>query len=328
MSDIAKEVKKCSISFNKNTQLETMLKEPNLGKLKTSETHLEVRAQPSASDTSDIHSDILDKKLASSNKINVKLPGDDKTPDINGCAFLANGKLLLMDGANRNIKLLDSSFAVEDNFVLSARPLDIAAVDDGTAIVALPDEPMLQYVHMIPKLDLGRTLSFDGECYSVVVVNDDLFVCCCEGDKGDIRIVDKDGKEKRRIDVKKGFFGSRLFKWPRYIISNVLHTKIFVSDKSTDRVTCLTTDGKIIYQYKDESMRPRGLYVDAEDNLLVCSYYEDNIQVITAEGKKYKTLLTIEDGLEGPKSIVFRPRENIFVVGCWNTENLLIFQQA
>ena len=44
MSDIAKEVKKCSISFEESTQLEVLLKETSLGKLEVREAHLEAIA--------------------------------------------------------------------------------------------------------------------------------------------------------------------------------------------------------------------------------------------------------------------------------------------
>ena len=242
---------------------------------------------------------------------------------------MPNGKLLLTDNANHKVQLLDSSFAAEDSLVLPSAPVDITALDDGTALVALPWEHRLQYIHITPKLKLGRTVPVDGYCYSVAVIGDELFVGCRKDDKSDIRVLGKDGNDKIRVDVKKGLFGSRLFKCPLYITTNMSHTKIFVSDHFTDMVSCLTTDGTIIYQYKEGSMRgPRGLYVDAEDNLLVCSYHDDEVQVITADGKKYKTLLSSQDDLYRPRSIAVRPIDNTLVVGCNNKDHLFISQVA
>ena len=44
--------------------------------------------------------------------------------------------------------------------------------------------------------------------------------------------------------------------------------KIFVSSGANDiaTVTCTTTDGNLVYQFKDKELSfPKGLYVDAED---------------------------------------------------------------
>ena len=181
MFNIAKEVKKCSISFEQNTQLEALLKETNLGNLKISEAHLETTADSSASYTrGTIRPVILDMKKVSSTSANVKLPDDENTPNIEGCAFLSNGKLLLTDSTNYKVKLLDRSFAFEDSLVLPSRPQSITALDDGSAIVALPYAHTLLYIHITPKLKLGRTVPVDGKCYSVAVVDDELFVSCCE----------------------------------------------------------------------------------------------------------------------------------------------------
>ena len=268
--------------------------------------------------------------IVSSSQANVKLPSDDDILNIFGCAFLPNGKILLADGANKKVKLLNSSFAVEDSLAFSCEACDITAVDDGTAIVVFPG--VLQYIHITPKLKSGRTVSVDIDIYSVVVVNDDLFACCVKNDdKGEIIVLDNDGNAKRRIDAKKEFFGSRLFKWPRYITSNMSRTKIYVSDPDTNMVSCLTNDGTIIFQYKDRSMRAlRGLYVDAEDNLLVCSWYDHNgVQAITADGKKYiKAVLSKQDGLDCPQGIDFRLSDKTLVVVCYGKENLLIYKLA
>ena len=322
--DIEKEFKKYLLIFELNMQLEDSLKEKPLGNLKIWEANLKVRAKDV------IHPVVAGMKVTSSSRTNVKLSDDEETPDITGCAFLPNGMLLLADWANKKVKLLDSLFVVKDSLVLSSRPWDITALDDDTAIVTLPDEHELQYIHMSPKLEQGRTVSVDGESNSVAIVENELFVACRKWDKGDIRVLDEDASEKKRIDVvKKRMFGTqtRIFKWPRYMTSNMSQSKIFVSDFETKMITCLTASGSIIYQYKDATMkRPCALYVDAEDNLLVCDYYESKVQVITAHGKKDKTLLRSDAGLDYPQSIALRPIDATCIVGCAGSENLLIFE--
>ena len=78
----------------------------------------------------------------------------------------------------------------------------------------------------------------------------------------------------------------------------------------------MTMDGKIVYQYTDEELKaPYGMQVDAEDNILVCDSISDKVQVITADGKKYGTLLSSSDGIDQPSGIAYREADDRLLVG-------------
>ena len=48
----------------------------------------------------------------------------------------------------------------------------------------------------------------------------------------------------------------------------------------------MTMDYHVIYQYLDKEMKcPIGSHCDGGDNILVCDYELNSIQVITAEGR-------------------------------------------
>ena len=71
------------------------------------------------------------------------------------------------------------------------------------------------------------------------------------------------------------------------------------------------------YQYKDQELRdPCGMYVDTEDNILVCDYYSNTVQMITANGKMYGILLSSNDGIDRPCSIAYRETDDTLLVGC------------
>ena len=102
--------------------------------------------------------------------------------------------------------------------------------------------------------------------------------------------------------------------------------KICVSDHDTDIVTCLTPDGTNLYENQDKNLRrSHGLYVDSEDNVLVCSITA-TIVVLTANGVKHKALISSKDGLRNSKAVDFRPSDGQLVVGCWNEENLFTYK--
>ena len=159
----------------------------------------------------------------------------------------------------------------------------------------------------------------------MAVVKGELYVTCRnysrEGE-GEIRVLGLDGKLKRRLGVNQD--GSFMFKWPDYITVSSSGEKIFVSDYGTRTVTCMSVDGRVIYTYKDDSMRrPYGLLCDSEDNILVCGGSSNNVQVLTADGKRHCTLLTARDGLVYPEPIAYGDSDNTLFVGCYH---LLSFQ--
>ena len=312
-----------SLTFEENTILESVITENGLGKLKINGVEQEASRQVD-------HHTILDLKVISSNKVNVNLPDDKGTRNVGGVAFMPNGKLILVDSFSKRVKLLDNTFAVEDSLFLTAFTdlWDITAIDNTTAIVTIPGDNKLQFIHTTPVLREGRAINIDGHCYSVAMLNDELYVCCGNhtDDKGDILVLDIVGRRNREIGQIVGRFST--FVSPRRITVSPQSRKLYVSDYATDTVTCLTPDGTILYQYQDKNIRRvHGLYVDSEDNVLVCSI-TGTIEVLTSSGVKNKTLLSRADGLRNSQAIDFRPKDSTLVVGCWNEETVLTFKLA
>ena len=49
------------------------------------------------------------------------------------------------------------------------------------------------------------------------------------------------------------------------------------------------------------------------------------MQIITAAGQKYKTMLISSDGLRLPEGLAYRPSDGTLVVGCYLQDNLCVF---
>ena len=279
---------------------------------------------------------MLGRKVQSRSRVNIEAGDDEEYSWIKGCTVMANGDVVLCDNSNHKIKLLNSSGVLTGNMNLSSPPWDISVQDSTSVIVTLPDKKQLQVVQVYPQLKPGRVIQLDKGCWGVAVVKGELYVTCyneyLEGEgyrlEGEIRVLDLDGKVKRHLGVNQD--GSYMFNSPDYITVNSSGEKIFVSDYLPGIVTCMSDDGRVIYTYKDESMRGPGcLLCDSEDNILVCGGITNNIQVLTADGKRHCTLLTENDGESGggmePQSIAFRDSDNI-LVGCASSDHLLSFQ--
>ena len=102
--------------------------------------------------------------------------------------------------------------------------------------------------------------------------------------------------------------------------------RIFVSDTGGSSVTCMTMDNDVVYKYRDNGMKwPRGLYCDGGDNIIVCGLGSNNVQVITAEGKKHCDLVSSREDLK-PWCINYRERDDTLIVGCDRSDHIYLFK--
>ena len=257
------------------------------------------------------------KTIKKIKELNVKVSSDTSRCNITGCCFIPGGKLILCDWGNDKIKLLDRSLSVVDSLDLPGNPRDVALVDSSNVIVTMPVRTQLQFIQVSPSLKPGRTIHVGEWCSGVDVAVGRIFISYNDFiDKvGDIRVHDLEG---RVLGTKLGISpnGSNMFRRPDFVAVNRSGDKIFVSDYDTNTVSCLTSDGKIVYQYRDKELRgSAGLLVDDNDNAIVCSWWSNIVQVIQSAGNKHKTLLTSEDGIDRPQCVRFRPGDGTLVVG-------------
>ena len=316
---ICQDSKSTSIEFKRNEQLlDVQKKVKELGNL----TVEYIKSHKPK------NSDILftDLKIENSNQIDIRTPTDGSCPRITGCAVMPNGEILLCDCDNRNIKLLSDSFIIKESLTLKSRPWDVSVINSNSAVITLPDLKQLQYIQVAPELKTGRVIQLNKKCWGVDVVNDEIYTTChnCPG-QGEVRILDMDGKFKRKVGVKQD--GSFLFTDPYYLTVSKTSGKIYVSDYNTATVTCMLQDGSIVFQYTDPDLvRPEDVSVDTEDNIMVCCRDSDNVHVICADGTKSYILLTSKDGIQSPYSIAFRHTDDTLIIGCYNVNTLSTYK--
>ena len=245
--------------------------------------------------------------LKSASQKNVR-SSDRWIPSITGCVFMPDDRVVLCDQHINSGTLiqLDQSFSLQNILDLPSRPNDVSVVDDTTVIITLRSEKQLQYVEVAASLKLGRVLQLDNVCWCVHVVGNSIYVICrYPGGYGEVRILDKDGNLRNRLGVD----GDKTFmlKRPYNITVSARSGNVYVSDWCQDKVTCLQSDGTVIFEYKDpESKSPLGLCVDDEDNVIVCGGRSDNIHIVTAAGKKSAVILSANDGIITPRSVTYR----------------------
>ena len=239
---------------------------------------------------------------------------------------MPDGKAVLCDYYNYQIKILDISLRLISNLELSSRPFDVSVHNETDIITTIPEERQLQILAVTPQLKILRTIQLDKECWGVDVFGGEIYITCGLLEKGEIRVLDIDGNERRRI-CKSKEKGTYMFKDPNYIAVSAFSGKIYITDSLTRILTCLTFYGQLVYQYKDEEVQdPAGILVDSADNVLLCDFSSHTVLTITADGRKHGTYLSLADGLNGQRAVAYRSRDNTLMVGCMHTETLPCIQ--
>ena len=170
----------------------------------------------------------------------------------------------------------------------------------------------------------GGTIAVDKGCWGVDVADDLIYVSCYTPGRedGEVRIYTTIG------NIMKSFFiygvGSHNLKQIDYIGVSRSGDKIFVSDSVTNTVMCVTADKELVYEFQDpELLSPKGIYVDENDNVIVCGKDSANVHVITSGAKQHKVLASTMHFT--PLSVTFRPSTGKLIVGLEREEEMMYF---
>ena len=269
--------------------------------------------------------------IESSTQLDLNLTDDKNTPldtpSISGCDVFPNGRVILCDHLHNRIILLSKTLEVLDTLTLEklseddddAWPYDISVLNDKMALVTLPELTSIQCIKVSSKLEVGSEfVTFEKECYGIHVSGTEIYVTLHNnpGD-GEVRILDLKGKLKKQLGQQQ--IGDFMFQRPYHVTVSSKSGWIYVTDSITCMVTCLKPDGSVEYEFKSGSLkRPKGVCVDLEDNLLVCGNSSNNVLVVSrsANGHFDRTLLSANDGIDGPCAIAYNGTTHQLIVGC------------
>ena len=266
--------------------------------------------------------------VISINVIDVRIPADEDRSDITGLVFLPDGRLVVCDNNNNRIKVLTNTFTVTDSLEVNFGPYDVAVVNSTSLVVTLPWKNQLQFVHMGTELRLGTTIAVGNRCWGVDVLGDTIYSSCHNSPQwgGEIRIYNVNGIFVRRIGLTDEQDGVGMYLMAPYYLTISKNTgNIYVSDYEFDRITRLSWNGSNIYQYFDPRLiRPRGLFLDAADNIFVCNSEAHSLDVITNTWRRYKSLLSFGDGLYNPYAVAYRASDATLVVSSNRNSNQMV----
>ena len=235
---------------------------------------------------------------------------------ITGCMFMPSGQVLLCDRYH-GILRLDTALVLEARLDLE-QPFCLSLLNETIAVVTLPDSQELVFVEVLPRFKKTRIMKLDKGCWGIDIVRESIYLTLFHGDyqtaqDAEIRVLDTGGNLKRRIHIGKDDFSGGRFFSPKYIKVSHMTGSIYLSDMGTHIFTCLSADGSLVYQYKDEDLRePGGILLDVNDNVLVLSVKRKIIQVLKATGVKHDS---IECNVTYPHTLASRHSDNTLLIG-------------
>ncbi|XP_052776791.1 uncharacterized protein LOC128214389 [Mya arenaria] len=232
-----------------------------------------------------------------SNCINIRSSKDSKTCRITGCVQISDGRVLVVDGNNEVLKLVD----IVHQRIIS----DVHVNQSAWGIAALPNKEVAvtcdKTIDIVSykqdRLATVRSISTKGRCIGIDYRNRQLVVSYI-GPPG-IEIMDMTGNVLHHMldeDIKAISVLN-----PQYVIFSKQFEGILLSDFNGNAVTALDHHFKPLWTYSDSEMKgPQSLLIAPDGNILVCCYRSNNIHLISNTGKKIKVILRKEDGIKNP----------------------------
>ena len=257
--------------------------------------------------------------------INIKSHSDVHTPQVTGCCFMPSGDLVICDYKNQLVKSFSKVFSNTGNISLPVGPFGMAALDQHNCIVTMPGQKQLQLIQVLPSLQLASTIDVKKECWGVAVAGDKIFVTCYTpgNEDGEIRQYGMIGSLVTSLRIYQ--IGMHTIRRLDNLAISRSGDKIFIPDWETDTLSCIKPDGTLLYQYHNPELEsPRGLFVDDGNYVIICGHEGRCVQVITADGRQHKTLLS--KTFYDPCSLAFRLTDGTLVIGCSRSEEMYYYK--
>ena len=233
---------------------------------------------------------------------------------------MSSGDLVVCDGKNKKITVLDKSFNVKGSVASQSQPWDVSEIDSNTVVVTMPYVKQIKVIEMQPFPHERQTYHLDMMCWGIHVFKGEIYATHLNrlGEGGAV-ILDLEGKLKRRIEVN-GLEGSIVFINPENVAVNKFGVAAMaVSDNDSNSVTIVDVDSTLYCHYTDTDLKnPGGLCFDKRSNVIVCGSGSKNLQIISLFGEKLKTIVTPKN----PIAVAYREDDTI-IVG-FDTDFLLL----
>ena len=283
--------------------------------------------------TSNTRGSLSTLSLHKAGSLNIEIKKDTRDSDITALAVNYDGKVLIADYHNKNIKSVSPDGTVELGLFLPEHPRAITFWNPITAIVAGAFDKKLYRIDTtdLKSMSLMRQYQLDYGVYDMTHFNGELAITC-DSDPVCIRMITLDDMEVVKIKnlwTVDNVSGENLLSSP-YGITTTTHNNtaiIVVTDCSTNTLNLLEAEtGKVIRILDVPGKFPQGITTDKDGNVYVCYTATREICVWSSGFEESKILLSGDMLGEEPQNIVYNGVNNSLYVSYKSCNSIDCFQ--
>ncbi|XP_071106937.1 tripartite motif-containing protein 2-like [Haliotis cracherodii] len=252
------------------------------------------------------------------------MEGDVMKPDIqNVTVLLVNGiqTCVVTDFSNKCVK----SFYIGNNQPCHSRlslddsPHGVTQLTENQVMVAVPLSSQIVTVEVTPDLVLLSAITTSKVYFSLAVLSPSSLAAGC---KNCVDILDMAGHVLRSVTTHNN---ETLFDYPWYMCVNN-KGNILVSDWGKGSVTCLTSEGDVVWRYAptgDRALIPYGISTAGTGGILLVDRYTNKVIQLTESGEYVRDVLTLQDGVRSPQGLWSDKHGSIFVTDDWKIKEFI-----
>ncbi|KAH3848921.1 hypothetical protein DPMN_091306 [Dreissena polymorpha] len=272
-------------------------------------------------------------RVKSSQKYTVNMKNDSETCFILGICETATGELLIIDGKNCKVKLLDQTYKVVDHYDI--KPIDMCSIDSSLVAITVNGGCEVHFLQVTNgQLIWDRKLELQHYCLGIAHHQGNLYIT--------------DGKALYHYTVD-GRLVSKMYEDTSAIMTVTScalspdGARIYVANVTSMQLVTLSREGKVISTLTDPALYWKE--VIHELLFLVCGIYEyipvihvtdlgqvlvcgnsTIIQVDKDGRQRLAEVVTARDGVTSSKSVYYSKHRSALIVGMVKDDDIMVFQ--
>ena len=216
--------------------------------------------------------------------INGKIKGDRNNSIFNSVDVSETGEIILSDFNNFAVKLFDQHGMFRSSTKLNSPPRGVASLPDKVIAVALPEECVIKLMSTEGKfLSQMRELHTSFKAYRICNYRGKIMGICYSKACRSLSIVERNGRVERTITRKRDYKGLG------GVAYDPIRNQMYMSDR--DAVTCFNAHGKQVFRNTYRRTDLRGMTIDCQGNIYVCSHDSGQVLQISPDGVLIKSIL-------------------------------------
>ncbi|CAC5413853.1 unnamed protein product [Mytilus coruscus] len=249
-------------------------------------------------------------------KTTFKIPISSKDIEIYGSQVLPDGRILILDAASKRLLLFSKDGDYIKNVIcLEGEPSGICYIKGNLIAVTIHFEQTIFFID-ISQDNITKTIKVTDECYGIDSNGETLVVNLVGSEVIKLLTLDLDGNILSAVNVP-GMFT---------ICTALYKNNMLCTDWNDNLISCYSNNGILLWTHQHEDIRePFGITVDKHGFVFVACRGNDQIIVLSEDGKTSKTILSNENGIDSPHAISIDKTSSTLLVTNYSNGDAYVF---